>query len=151
MPSASMLFWSPTPTTSTNPSRQTPLSRRCARSCGGKASGDTFCTPETGHPGHPATEGARGAARAITRVDRTAVTPCHTCVKFAPARGFLYYSMVTLGDRLVVGRRTLDPSTQVRILVPQPILLVRSSSPMAWTRQGEGEGHAESIKPAAAW
>lgn len=25
-----------------------------------------------------------------------------------------------LGDRLVVGRRTLDPETEVRILLPQP-------------------------------
>src|SRR5438034_423526 len=72
-----------------------------------------------------------------------------TCGKFAPARGFLYYSKVTLGDRLVVGRRTLDPSTQVRILVPQPILLVRSSAPMAWTRQEEGDGHAGTRKPPA--
>ncbi len=31
------------------------------------------------------------------------------------------YNQITLGNRLVVGQRTLNPSTKVRILLPQPV------------------------------
>ena len=36
---------------------------------------------------------------------------------------------IGLGDRLVVGRQTLDLSTEVRILVPQPSLFHPSGLP----------------------
>ncbi len=38
-----------------------------------------------------------------------------------------------MGDRLVVGQRTLTPSTEVRILVPQPNESVSYKPERRWT------------------